>query len=167
MTIDDLVSWNRITERVISDDGSLMAFKTEPSQGDPVITLYDQSGGLKATFRCATGATISSDSKFLFFTVKPPEEEVRMLKLKKTKKDDMPLDMLGIYDVSTGITDTVERLKSYKVPSKWPGWIAWQSEPLKEKPAAAPSDTSGKGKPGTARGRNRRLSQLRTVITCI
>jgi len=51
MTIDDLVTWNRISERVISDDGSLMAFRTEPSQGDPVITLYDGAGSLKATFR--------------------------------------------------------------------------------------------------------------------
>ena len=138
MTIDDLVSWNRITERVISDDGSHMVFKTEPSQGDPVLTLYDESGELKATFSCATGASFSADSKYLFFTVKPPEAVVRELKLKKTKKDDMPLDRLGIYNVATGVTDTVVRLKSFKVPSKWSGWVAWQSEPLKEKPAVLP-----------------------------
>jgi hypothetical protein len=129
-----------------------MAFKTEPWQGDPVITLYDESGVLKATFRCATGASISSDSRFLFFTVKPPEEEVRALKLKKTKKEEMPLDMLGIYNVTTGVTDTVERLKSYKVPSKWPGWVAWQSEPLKEKPAATTSDTAARGN-GNGKGK--------------
>jgi dienelactone hydrolase len=149
MTIDDLVSWNRITERIISYDGSLIAFKTEPSQGDPVITLYDGSGVLKGTFPCATGASLSADAKFLFFTVKPPEAEVRALKLKKTKKEDMPLDKLGIYNVTTGLTDTVERLKSYKTPSKWSGWIAWQSEPIREKPAAQPDTTSranGNGK---------------------
>jgi len=144
LTIDDLVSWKRITERAISDDGSLIVFKTEPSQGDPVITLYDGSGNLKATFNCATGAAISSDSRFVFFTIKAPDEEVRALKLKKTKKEDMPLDKLGIYNVAAGRTDTVSRLKSYKAPSKWSGWIAWQTEPLKEKPAA-PADTAGKG----------------------
>ncbi|MDM8001369.1 MAG: prolyl oligopeptidase family serine peptidase [Bacteroidota bacterium] len=143
LTIDDLVTWKRITERAISDDGSLMVFKTEPSQGDPVITLYDGSGNLKATFSCATGAAISSDSKFVFFTIKAPDEVVRALKLKKTKKEDMPLDKLGIYNVAAGVTDTVHRLKSYKAPSKWSGWIAWQTEPLKEKPAA-PADTAGK-----------------------
>lgn len=144
MTIDDLVTWNRISERVISDDGSLFAFRTEPSQGDPVITLFDESGGLKSTFSCATGVSISNDSRFLFFTIKPPDAEVRALKLKKTKKEDMPLDKLGIYNVATSATDTIERLKSFKIPSKWSGWIAWQSEPLKEKPAApaAPADTA-------------------------
>ncbi|MDM8003185.1 MAG: prolyl oligopeptidase family serine peptidase [Bacteroidota bacterium] len=143
LTIDDLVTWKRITERAISDDGSLIVFKTEPSQGDPVITLYDGSGNLKATFNCATGVAISSDSRFVFFTIKAPDEEVRALKLKKTKKDDMPLDKLGIYNVAAGVTDTVHRLKSYKTPSKWSGWIAWQTEPLREKPAA-PADTAGK-----------------------
>jgi len=143
LTIDDLVTWKRITERAISDDGSLIVFKTEPSQGDPVVTLYDGSGNLKATFNCATGAAISSDSRFLFFTIKAADEEVKALKLKKTKKEDMPLDKLGIYNVAAGVTDTVHRLKSYKAPVKWSGWIAWQTEPLKEKPAA-PADTSGK-----------------------
>jgi len=94
MTIDDLVTWNRISERVISDDGSLIAFKAEPSLGDPVVTLYDGNGGLKSAFNCATGVSISSDSRFLFFTIKPPVDEVRALKLKKTKKEDMPLDKL-------------------------------------------------------------------------
>lgn len=143
MTIDDLVTWKRITERAISEDGSLIVFKTEPSQGDPVMTAYDGNGVLKATFNCATGAAISSDSRFLFFTIKTPDEEVRALKLKKTKKEDMPLDKLGIYNVATGVTDTIPRLKSYKTPSKWSGWVAWQTEPMKEKPAA-PSDTTSK-----------------------
>ena len=96
LTIDDLVQWNRITERVISDDGSLMAFKTEPAQGDPVVTLYGKDAVLKGTFNCATFVKISADSRYLFFTIKLPYEEERALKLKKTKKDDMPPDKLGI-----------------------------------------------------------------------
>jgi dienelactone hydrolase len=159
MTIDDLVTWKRITERLISDDGSLIAFKTEPSQGDPVITLYNGNGDLKATFNCATGAAVSSDSRFFFFTIKAPDGEVRQLKLKKTKKEDMPLDKLGIYNLTTGVTDTVTRLKSYKVPSKWSGWIAWQTEPGKAKPAAPADSAAGIGeKPlvasGTAEGKS-------------
>ena len=54
----------------------------------------------------------------------------------------MPLDKLGIYNVAAGTTDTIERLKSYKVPANWAGWIAWQSEPLKAKPAAATDITA-------------------------
>jgi len=141
LTFDDIVKWNRITEKVISDDGSLAAFTTEPWTGDPAVTLYDNNAVIKASFTCATGINITPDSRFLIFTIKTPEEKVKELKLKKTKKEDMPVDMLGIYNIPEGVTDTVARMKSYKVPKKWSGWIAWQTEPAKDKPAA-PGDTS-------------------------
>lgn len=136
LTIDDLVTWKRITERVISDDGSLVAFRAEPWMGDPVVTLYDGNASLKATFNCASGINITSDSRFMIVTIRPPEEKIKELKLMKTKKEDMPPDMLAVYNVDKGITDTIKRVKSYKVPSKWTGWIAWQSEPEKIRPAA-------------------------------
>jgi dipeptidyl aminopeptidase/acylaminoacyl peptidase len=142
LTIDDLAGWNRITERVISDDGTLIAFKTEPSMGDPLVTLYNGDADLIASFNFATGIKISSDSHYLFFTIKPPEDEVKALKLKKTKKDDMPTDKLGIYDVVSGLTDTIDRIKSFQVPAKWSGWIAWQTEPSKAK-QAVPGDSTG------------------------
>ena len=145
LTFDDIVKWNRITEKVISDDGTLIAFTTEPWTGDPTVTLYDGNAVMKASFSCATGINITPDSRFLIFTIKTPEDKVKELKLKKTKKDDMPADMLGIYNISEGVTDTITRLKSYKVPSKWAGWIAWQTEPVKEK-SAAPKDTTSDGK---------------------
>jgi dipeptidyl aminopeptidase/acylaminoacyl peptidase len=145
LTIDDLVTWKRITERVISDDGTLVAFTTEPWVGDPVVTLYDNNASLKATFNCASGIKITSDSRYVIVTVKPPEEKVKEQKLKKTRKEDMPSDMLAIYNVTTGITDTIKRLKSYKVPAKWAGWIAWQTEPEKSK-SAAPKDTTENGR---------------------
>lgn len=141
LTIDDITEWNRITEKVISDDGILTAFTTEPWTGDPAVTLYDNNAVIKDSFKCATGINITADSRFLIFTIKTPQEKVKELKLKKTKKDDMPTDMLGIYEISEGVTDTIARLKSYKIPSKWAGWIAWQTESVKEKPAS-PKDTS-------------------------
>ncbi|MCI0523114.1 MAG: prolyl oligopeptidase family serine peptidase, partial [Bacteroidales bacterium] len=39
----------------------------------------------------------------------------------------------------------IKRLKAYKVPAKWAGWLAWQCEPVKEKPAAS-EDTTNNGK---------------------
>ncbi len=121
LTYDDIVKWNRITEKVISDDGTLAVFTTEPWEGDPAITLFDNNAGLKATFSCATGINITADSRFLIFTIKTPEDKVKELKLKKTKKDDMPADMLGIYNIAEGVTDSIARLKSYQGAIKMGG----------------------------------------------
>ncbi|MBW6501258.1 MAG: prolyl oligopeptidase family serine peptidase [Bacteroidales bacterium] len=129
LTIDDLTRWNRITERVISDNGSLAGFVYEPWVGDPVIKLFDSKGAEKVSFDCASGVAVTAGSRFMIFTIRPPSETVKELKLKKTRQEDMPLNSLGIHDISKGTTDTIKRLKSHKVPSKWAGWAAWQCEP--------------------------------------
>ncbi len=140
LTIDDLNSWNRITESAISWDGSLAGFVIEPWDGDPIIKLYDSTAAEKVSFSNASGLTLTTDSRYLIFTIRTPEAKVKELKLKKTKKEDMPLNSLGIYNVIKNTTDTIERLKSYKVPSKWAGWIAYQCEPEKK---AEPSKANG------------------------
>ncbi len=71
LTIDDLTKWNRITERAISDDGSLVGFVIEPWDGDPAVRLYDSDAAEKASFTCATGVTVTADSRFVIFTIKP------------------------------------------------------------------------------------------------
>jgi hypothetical protein len=132
LTIDDLNSWNRITESAISWDGTLAGFVIEPWDGDPIIKLYNSNADEKASFSCASGIILSTDSRFLIFTISTPKAKTTELKLKKTKKEDMPPNSLGIYNVIKNTTDTIERLKSYKVPSKWAGWIAYQCEPEKK-----------------------------------
>jgi dipeptidyl aminopeptidase/acylaminoacyl peptidase len=128
LTFDDILKWNRITEKTISNDGNTVVYKAEPWKGDPVIRIIDKKGNELKTINSATGAQISHDSKFVIFTIKPTENEVRELKLKKTKKDDMPLNKLGIYNIQNGKFDAISNLKSNKVPNKWSGWIVYQTK---------------------------------------
>ncbi|NLA48575.1 MAG: hypothetical protein GX876_03830, partial [Bacteroidales bacterium] len=107
LTIDDLSAWNRITESIISDDGSLCGFVYEPWDGDPAARLYNAKGSEKASFPYASGIRFTSDSRFMIFTIKTPKAEITELKLKKTRKDDMPVNSLGIYDISRNSTDTI------------------------------------------------------------
>jgi len=131
LTIDDLSSWNRITENVISDNGSICGFVFEPWDGDPAIKLYDGKGIERKSFPYASGIKLTSDSRFMIFTIATPKSKLTELKLKKTKKEDMPVNSLGIFDAVNNSTDTIRRIKTFKVPVKWPGWIAYQCEPAK------------------------------------
>jgi dipeptidyl aminopeptidase/acylaminoacyl peptidase len=124
--IDDIESWNRITETVISPDGNWIAYKTEPWKGDSRIYLYNKNGKKKFEADCGKDIIMTDDSRFMVFTIEPAYEYVRELKLKKTKKSDMPGDVLGIYTISSDKLDLIKNIKNYKIPEMWANWLAYQ-----------------------------------------
>ena len=138
LTHDDILKWERITETEISNDGKTIVYKLEPWKGDPTLKITTPKAKEIVSVNCGTNAQITSDSKFVIFTLKPAEETIRQLKLKKTKKEDLPINKLAIFNLKDYKTDTIDELISVKVPEKWAGWIAYQTK--------APKDTTKKEK---------------------
>jgi hypothetical protein len=132
LTHKEVLKWNRITETHISNNGDFIVYKNEPWKGDPTLIITTTKGKEKTSIVGATGAKITADSKFVVFTQKPLVDTVRTLKLKKTKKEDMPQDKLVLFNLETNETETIEKVKTSKVPSEWAGWIAWQTEAQKD-----------------------------------
>jgi dipeptidyl aminopeptidase/acylaminoacyl peptidase len=127
LTFDDILKWNRITEKSLSNDGNRLAFKLEPWKGDPVLKVKDKDGSVLLTQKGGTNLTITEDSRYVIARVKPLKDTIRKLKLKDTKKENMPMDKLLIFDAASGNKEMIDRLKSYKVPEKWSGWLAYQT----------------------------------------
>ena len=132
LTHDDILKWNRITEKHVSNNGKYVVYKQEPWEGDPVLKITTPGGDQIASVPCASGAKITADSEFLVYTLKPPVDTVRALKLKKTKKEEMPQDKLVLFRLTTGETETIDKIKSVKIPEEWSGWLAWQAEEPKD-----------------------------------
>jgi len=149
LDIDDIESWNRITEKVISPDGNWIAYKIEPWRGDSKIYLYSSKGKIKFESDCGKEIKITDDSEFMIFNIEPEYEYVRELKIKKTKKDDMPSDVLGIYTISSGKLDSIKDIKNYKIPEEWAGWLAYQVEiPAEEAKEENKEEKKGKKESG-------------------
>ncbi len=127
LSFDDILKWERITESHISNDGKFIVYKQDPWKGDPTLIITTPKGEEKASFACGTRAKLTADSKFLVFTLKAPVDTVRALKLKKTKKEDMPQDKLVIYHLENDNPEEIENIKSFKVPEEWAGWVAYQA----------------------------------------
>jgi hypothetical protein len=87
MTVDDLVSWKRITTRLISDDGKWIACKMEPWRGNATIHVYNTKGKEIATFEPVDKMEFTSSSGYLLITQKPPLDTLEHHKLKKTKAE--------------------------------------------------------------------------------
>lgn len=128
LTLDEILKWNRNTETHLSNDGKYIVYKEEPWQGNPVLKITTPEAKEQASFLGGTDAKITADSKFVVFTLKAPEDTVRALKLKGTKKDDLPKDQLLVFNLGKTTADTISNLKSLKVPEKWSGWIFYQLE---------------------------------------
>ncbi len=132
LTHDDILKWERITETVISNNGKYIVYKQEPWKGDPVLKVTTPKAEEILSVKCATNAIITSDSKWLVYSLQPAEDSIRQLKLKNIKKEDLPVNKLAIYNLATGKTDVVEKLVSVKAPENWAGWIAYQTEARKD-----------------------------------
>lgn len=124
LTIDDLVTWQRITDREISDNGKWVACKMEPWEGDATVYLYAAQGQETATFSPADKLAFSASSGYLVVTQTPGKSTVDSLKILKTKEDKMPMNTLVIYSVA-GKKETIDSLKTFKLADE-ADWIAYQ-----------------------------------------
>ena len=124
LTIDDLVTWQRITDREISDNGKWVACKMEPWAGDATVYLYAAQGQETATFSPADKFAFSASSGYLVVTQTPGKSTVDSLKVLKTKEDKMPMNTLVIYSVA-GKKETIDSLKTFKLADE-ADWIAYQ-----------------------------------------
>ncbi len=147
LDFDAIEKWNRITQTVISDNGKYISYKVEPWKGDSEIYLYSSKGVMENKFECSTAIDFSKDSKFMVFKTVPSFETIRELRLKKTKKDDMPGDKLLIYNIGDKNTFEIGDILEYKLPEKWSGYIAYQA---KESASASESDKPAKESDGDA-----------------
>ena len=124
LTVDDLVTWQRITDREISDNGKWIACKMEPWEGDATVYLYAAQGQETATFSPADKFAFSASSGYLVVTQTPGKSTVDSLKVLKTKEDKMPMNTLVIYSVA-GKKETIDSLKTFKLADE-ADWIAYQ-----------------------------------------
>lgn len=124
LTVDNLVAWQRITGQAISDNGKWVACKMEPWEGDAVVNVYDAQGKELATFAQADRFRFSASSDYLIVSQKPGKSVVDSLKIKKTKKDKMPMDALVIYALS-GNREVIDSLRAFQLSAET-DWLAFQ-----------------------------------------
>ncbi len=129
----DFEIWKTIKNRSISPNGNLIMYSLEKGEKDhflkikttKAVTLFEYPRGQKGKF--------TNDSKFALFTIKPFKDSISAMKRRKMKKDKMPKDSLGIFNVNEKSLTKIAHVKSYKIPEKWSGYIAYELEEIKPK----------------------------------
>lgn len=134
LTHDIYSSWKSITDKGISSDGSRIFYEVKPGVGDGFLVVYNLETGKSDTFPRAYGASFSPGGKYLAFLIKPQYQVVRQLQLKKTPKNKLPKDSLGIFLFGSDSVIKIAEVKKFSMPDSLSGWIMYESLKSKEDP---------------------------------
>jgi hypothetical protein len=142
----DVQRWKKIEQQRISNDGRWVTWvEASVTEGDPLLWLWDANTRSKRSIPRGTEAYFSDDSKVLVMRIKPYLDTLKAQRRRKVKDDDLPKDSLGILTLATGQMEKIPRLKSFSLPEKWNGWLAFQCEATK--PESAKKDSTKTAEP--------------------
>lgn len=131
---EDYDLWKSLSSVKISDSGAIVISEIDlvTKRGDGHINIYNTETGKTFEFPRGYNAMISASENYVVFKQKPEYEVIRSKKKKDAKKDDLPKDILFIYDVkANAIYDSILNTKGYQMPEKLEGWLV--IEKFKEK----------------------------------
>ncbi|MEN8248730.1 MAG: prolyl oligopeptidase family serine peptidase [Bacteroidota bacterium] len=137
----DFDIWNTIEDKSISPNGSFIMYSLEKGEKDNHLKVKDSSADIVFGYERSSKGQFTFDSEFALFTIKAWQDSVKEMKRKKVKKKDMPKDTLGVYSLKNKSLTKIANVKSYKIPEKWAGFVAYQLEEVKaEKKKEAKAD---------------------------
>ncbi len=126
MRQEDKALWNSIKNVNISNSGDYVLYTLEKGEKDQTIMLHHTSGEKIMSHHRSKGGEISHDSKYVVFTVNAWKDSIIEMKRRKVKKEDLPKDTLVIYNIKSKLIQKISKVKSFKIPEKWSGIIAYQ-----------------------------------------
>jgi dipeptidyl aminopeptidase/acylaminoacyl peptidase len=127
----DLAIWNTIQDRSISNNGSYIMYSLEKGETDNYLKIKDGKAALVFEHERSEKGQFTYDSEFALFTIKAWQDSVKEMKRQKVKKKDLPKDTLAIYNLQDNSLIAIANVKSYKIPEKWDGFVAYQLEEIK------------------------------------
>jgi dienelactone hydrolase len=137
-------TWNRISASAVSADGRWVLYGVASEANDPVLTVTAAGGGAVHVVERAESARFGIENRYVAFTIKPSKAAVKDARERRLRADQMPPDTLGILDLQTGEVSRVARLRTFRMPEKAGGWLAYQ---LGREPAGARADTAQAAEP--------------------
>jgi dipeptidyl aminopeptidase/acylaminoacyl peptidase len=120
--------WQAIGKKILSNNGKWVVYAILPQEGDQELVVQSTDARYKRTIARGDSATITEDSRFLIFHIKPLFAETRQARIKRKRGDDLPKDSLGIIELGRDSILKIPRIKGYKTPEKSFGWVACHLE---------------------------------------
>lgn len=129
--------WNTIQRETIAPKGNFVMYSLEKGEKDQHLKIKDNKAKLVFEHERSERGVFSYDGNYALFTIKPWKDSITEMKRRKVKKEKMPKDSIGIYDLKSKSLHKIGNIKSYKLPEKWSGYVAYTFQlDDKKKPAS-------------------------------
>ena len=125
LTPDDFTIWKTIQDTRISADGKMVVYRLVPGEGDPALIIHDVNSGTDHQIPRVSRYEIDYAGGYIFGLITPHRDSLRALERKKVEKKDWPSDTLFIYTIASGETKYIPSVMNFRLPEKFPGWIAY------------------------------------------
>lgn len=141
LTHDVYDSWKALAGIDLSRNGKWVTYSISPQVGDGEMYVEPTAGGGKITIARGSAGRFTKDSKYFLATIVPAKAEVDKARKEKKPLKDQPKNSLVIYNLVSGEKTLIERVKTWRMPVRDSGWLAYQLEepPTPPKPEAAPA----------------------------
>ena len=112
---NDFDIWNRIQNSVIDSKGDYIMYSIQTGEKDSHLKIKDTNSNLIFEHERSERGRFTYNSEFAVFTIKAWKDSIKEMKREKLKKDKMPKDSIGIYNMSNGSLDKIANVKSFKL----------------------------------------------------
>ena len=127
----DFDIWNVIKNQTISPDGNYIMYSLEKGEKDNFLKIKDEKSNLIFSHERAEKGQFTNNSKYAIFTIKAWKDSIAEMQRRKVKKNKMPKDTLGVYNLANNSLVKYSDIKSYKFPNEWSGFVAFQIDEIK------------------------------------
>ncbi len=173
LTHADFDAWRSIATPLLSPDGRWLAYSFMPQDGDGDLIIREVATGRE--HRVPVGAlpipvaapteeganpeapppvrniriAFTNDQRFAVASTHPSKSDVAAARKAKKKPEEMPRGGLVIVTLADGAVARLADVKSFQVPAKGGGWLAYLKEPKPEdrKPDAPAANAAGAAAP--------------------
>jgi len=125
LELQDFEIWNTIKNKAISPDGNYIMYSLDKGEQDQYLKIKDTKANSIFEYPSSEKGRFTYKSNYAVFTIRPLKKDIRALKRKKTKEENLPKDTLGIYNINEKKLVKLPNVKSFKVPEKWEGYLAY------------------------------------------
>lgn len=135
-------NWKKLENPAISSDGKWISYEITPQKGDGYLYIKNSEGIPLDSIPRGYKSVFSTNANYIVIQIKPSEDTLRNLKLKKKKKEQFPLDSLMILTLSSDEKRVYKfaNLFSYRLPASNSNWMGILTD---KKDSLGYTDTTG------------------------